>query len=77
MFVAAGGAAVQNLMVAPAAQSVGSCWISSSLFTPEVAARALGLGPEWQALGCVAAGYPSELPAARPTPGSQDLLDIR
>ena len=77
MFVAAGGAAIQNLMVALAAQSVGSCWISSSLFAPDVAARALGLGPEWQALGCVAAGYPSEPPAARQTGGSQDLLDIR
>ena len=77
MFVAAGGAAVQNLMVALAAQSVGACWISSSLFAPEVAARALGLNPEWQALGCVAAGYASEPPAARPTADSQDFLDIR
>jgi coenzyme F420-0:L-glutamate ligase/coenzyme F420-1:gamma-L-glutamate ligase len=77
MFVAAGGAAVQNLMVALAAQSVGSCWISSSVFAPEVAARTLGLGPEWHAIGCVAAGYPSEAPAARKTGGSQDLLDIR
>ncbi|HEV2685509.1 MAG TPA: nitroreductase family protein, partial [Actinomycetota bacterium] len=77
MFVAAGGAAVQNLMIALAAQSVGSCWISSSLFAPEVAARALDLGPEWQALGCVAAGYASEPPAARRAAGSQDLLDIR
>jgi coenzyme F420-0:L-glutamate ligase/coenzyme F420-1:gamma-L-glutamate ligase len=77
MFVAAGGAAVQNLMVALAAQSVGSCWISSSLFAPEVAARTLGLGPEWHALGCVAAGYPSEPRAARRTGSSQDFLDIR
>lgn len=77
MFVAAGGAAVQNLMVALAAQSVGSCWISSSLFAPGVAARTLGLGPGWQALGCVAAGYASDPPAARRKAGSQDLLDIR
>lgn len=77
MFVAAGGAAVQNLMVALAAQSVGSCWISSSLFAPEVAARSLSLGPEWHALGCVAAGYASEPPAARRTGDPQDLLDIR
>ena len=77
MFVAAGGAAVQNLMVALAAQSVGSCWISSSVFAPEVAARALGLDAQWHALGCVAAGYASEPPAARRTVDSQGFLDIR
>ena len=77
MFVAAGGAAVQNLMVALAAQSVGSCWISSSLFAPDVAARVLGLGPEWQALGCVAAGYASDPPAARQTADPQGFLDVR
>ena len=77
LFVAAGGAAVQNLMVALAAQSVGSCWISSSLFASEMSARTLGLGAEWHALGCVAAGYASEPPAARRATDSQDFLDIR
>jgi coenzyme F420-0:L-glutamate ligase/coenzyme F420-1:gamma-L-glutamate ligase len=77
MFVAAGGAAIQNLMVALAAQALGSCWISSSLFAPDVAARALHLSEDWQALGCVAAGYPAEQPAARQAPLSQDFFDIR
>jgi len=77
MFIAAGGAAVQNLMVALAAQAVGSCWISSSLFAPDVAARALGLGSEWQALGCVAAGYAQTPPATRFPTDSQEILDIR
>jgi coenzyme F420-0:L-glutamate ligase/coenzyme F420-1:gamma-L-glutamate ligase len=77
MFIAAGGAAVQNLMVALAAQAVGSCWISSSLFAPDVAARAIGLGSEWQALGCVAAGYAQVPPAPRFPTDSQEILDIR
>jgi coenzyme F420-0:L-glutamate ligase/coenzyme F420-1:gamma-L-glutamate ligase len=77
MFVVAGGAAVQNLMVALAAQGVGSCWISSSLFAPDVAAHALGLGSDWQALGCVAAGYARDVPAPRSSAGAQDILDIR
>jgi coenzyme F420-0:L-glutamate ligase/coenzyme F420-1:gamma-L-glutamate ligase len=77
MFIAAGGAAVQNLMVALAAQAVGSCWISSTLFAPDVAARALGLGPEWQALGCLAAGYAQVPPSPRFPSDSQEILDIR
>jgi len=77
MFVAAGGAAVQNLMVALGAQGVGSCWISSSLFAPDVAARVLDLGPDWQALGCVAAGYAQDPLPPRSSVGAQDMLDIR
>jgi coenzyme F420-0:L-glutamate ligase/coenzyme F420-1:gamma-L-glutamate ligase len=77
MFVAAAGAAVQNLMVALAAEAIGSCWISSSLFAPEIAARALGLEPEWLAVGCVAAGFPSEPAQARPTADPDDFLDVR
>jgi coenzyme F420-0:L-glutamate ligase/coenzyme F420-1:gamma-L-glutamate ligase len=77
MFIAAGGAAVQNLMVALAAQGVGSCWISSSLFAPDVAARALALEAEWHALGCVAAGYAQVAPLPRFPTDPQEFLDIR
>jgi len=77
MFIAAGGAAVQNLMVALAAQAVGSCWVSSSLFAPDVAARALGLEADWRALGCVAAGYARVPPPPRFPTDSHEILDIR
>jgi len=77
MFVAAAGAAVQNLMVALAAESIGSCWISSSLFAPDVAARTLGLGEEWLAVGCVAAGYAVETQQPRPPADPEDFLDVR
>jgi coenzyme F420-0:L-glutamate ligase/coenzyme F420-1:gamma-L-glutamate ligase len=77
MFITAGGAAIQNLRVALAAQAVGSCWISSSLFAPEVAARALGLEADWHALGCVAAGYAQGPSLPRVPTDPLEFLDIR
>ena len=67
MFLLATGAAVQNFMLAMHAQGYASCWISSTLFCKEEAAEALGLGPEWLAMGSVAAGpLPRGEPAPRP-----------
>jgi dehydro coenzyme F420 reductase / coenzyme F420-0:L-glutamate ligase / coenzyme F420-1:gamma-L-glutamate ligase len=77
MFVAAGGAAVQNLMVALQAQGVGSCWISTTMFCPADARDALGLGPDWVALGCVAAGYAAGIQVPRGEVEIGDVLDIR
>jgi coenzyme F420-0:L-glutamate ligase/coenzyme F420-1:gamma-L-glutamate ligase len=77
MFVAAAGAATQNLMLALAAQGVGSCWLSTSLFCTEEAADALGLTPEWQAVGCVIAGYPRSEPGPRDPIDAKPYLDIR
>jgi dehydro coenzyme F420 reductase / coenzyme F420-0:L-glutamate ligase / coenzyme F420-1:gamma-L-glutamate ligase len=77
MFVASAGAAIQNLMVALSAQAVGSCWVSSSLFAPEAARRAAGLDEGWEAVGCVAAGYPAEHPSQRAPIDPSDSLDIR
>ena len=77
MFIAAAGAAVQNLMLALSAQGLGSCWLSTSIFCTEEAADALGLDGDWQAVGCVAAGYPAEEPPLRGAVDPGSFLDVR
>ena len=67
MFLLSGGAAIQNVLLALHAQSVASCWVSSTLFCKEETREALGLDEEWIPLGSVAAGPMSEgTPPDRP-----------
>lgn len=77
MFTVAVGAAVQGLLVALAVRGVGSCWIGSTIFAPDVVRAELGLPQDWQPLGAVAIGYPAdpeELVAPRPARDPGDLV---
>jgi len=77
MFTVAAGAAVQGLLVALAAEGIGSCWIGSTIFAPEITREQLGLAGDWQPLGAVAIGYPVAGLAPRPPrTGGEGLVEL-
>ena len=69
MFTVAGGAAVGGLLVALSTRSVGSCWVGSTIFAPELVRDELALPADWEPLGAVAIGFPTE-PTDKPRPAA-------
>ncbi|MDG4664269.1 coenzyme F420-0:L-glutamate ligase [Mycobacterium sp. 236(2023)] len=76
MFTVAAGAAVQGLLVALAVRGVGSCWIGSTIFAPELVRERLDLPADWEPLGAIAIGYPLE-PSGPKEPVPTDGLLVR
>jgi coenzyme F420-0:L-glutamate ligase/coenzyme F420-1:gamma-L-glutamate ligase len=68
MFTVAGGAAVQSLLIALAAEGLGSCWIGSTIFAADTVRNTLGLEENWRPLGAIAIGHPASGPAQPRTP---------
>jgi len=76
MFTVAAGAAVQGLLVALAVRGVGSCWIGSTIFAPELVRSALDVPGDWEPLGAIAIGY-GAVPVTPREPVPTDGLLVR
>jgi coenzyme F420-0:L-glutamate ligase/coenzyme F420-1:gamma-L-glutamate ligase len=77
MFVVSGGAGVENLLVQLAALGLGSAWVGSTLFCPEVVRAVLDLEDDWEPLGAVAIGWPAREPEPRGGRDPGDYVVVR
>ena len=62
--------------MALAVRGVGSCWIGSTIFAPDLVRAQLDLPRDWEPLGAIAIGYPLE-PLGPKEPVPTDGLLVR
>lgn len=68
MFTLAMGAGVEQFMSSLAVDGLGSAWVSSTLFCPDVVRGVLGVDPSWQPMGALAVGFPASGAGGQRTP---------
>jgi coenzyme F420-0:L-glutamate ligase/coenzyme F420-1:gamma-L-glutamate ligase len=64
-FLLSMGAGIENFLVALAVEGLGSAWVSSTLFCPELVRSVLQLPQEWEPMGAVAVGRAARSAARR------------
>lgn len=77
MFLLSMGAGIENFLVSLAARGVGSAWVSSTLFCPDVAREVLDAPTSWQPMGALAVGYPVSASAPRAPRNPEDFVVVR